>query len=162
MLPAYNIFHAACHGIPDPFDPAQSHLRLFRQTTDPADDVRNIDKLTVSTISRITTSNSVLAFLSACSSAEVLVPMLLDEGLQIANAFQLAGFPHVIGTLWPAYDVVCPKVAEVFYGFLAKYTTNEPLTSGLIAIALQQALMSIRKDSASLPLKWAMFIHQGP
>jgi len=43
----------------------------------------------------------VLAYLSACSTA-VTGPELADESVHIVSAFQLAGYQHVIGTLWPA------------------------------------------------------------
>lgn len=44
--------------------------------------------------------NAQLAYLSACSTAEDKVMKFTVENIHIAAAFQLPGFPHVIGTLW--------------------------------------------------------------
>jgi CHAT domain-containing protein len=41
-----------------------------------------------------------LAFLSACQTARNPARDLLDEAIHLASAFQLAGYPHVVGTLW--------------------------------------------------------------
>ncbi|MGC4746611.1 CHAT domain-containing protein [Micromonospora sp. DT201] len=35
-----------------------------------------------------------------------------DEAIHIASALQTAGFPHVIGTLWPIPDHVAPQFAH--------------------------------------------------
>jgi CHAT domain-containing protein len=40
---------------------------------------------------------------------------LLDESIHLASAFQLAGFPHVIATLWQTGDSAAVQVAEDFY-----------------------------------------------
>ncbi|KAF5668796.1 hypothetical protein FDENT_11727 [Fusarium denticulatum] len=40
---------------------------------------------------------------------------LLDESPDLTSAFQLAGFRHVVGTLWAVSDQPCIDVAKEFY-----------------------------------------------
>ena len=40
---------------------------------------------------------------------------LLDETIHLTAAFQLAGYPHVIGTLWTIYDSIAVDVARAFH-----------------------------------------------
>ena len=42
--------------------------------------------------------------LSACTTAMARAGMLREEVIHLATAFQLAEFPHVIGTLWNIND----------------------------------------------------------
>jgi tetratricopeptide (TPR) repeat protein len=160
-LPKYNLVHVCSHGISDPIDPGKSHLVLWKHVTTPDSDIRNMDRLTVSAISRAQTKKAVLVYLSACSTADVRAPALLDEGLHIGNAFQLAGFPHVIATLWPASDLTCPLVARWFYHFLSSWSEEEPLNSFRIALALQLAMCKAMAKYKHQPILWAPFIHQG-
>ena len=44
--------------------------------------------------------------------------MLADEAIHIASAFQLAGFSHVLATLWESDDRLCQRVATEFYSRL--------------------------------------------
>jgi CHAT domain-containing protein len=58
------------------------------------------DPLSVGDISQLRVDNARIAFLSACSTAKnnAQAP-LADEVIHLASAFQVAGFPHVIGSL---------------------------------------------------------------
>ena len=113
----FNIVHFACHGCADPDDPSNSYLLL--QKSGPSGPV--IDKLTVSDISdRNTLGRTWIAYLSACSTAGVEATDLADECLHIASAFQVAGFAHVIGSVRPADDDICVRLAELFYRSLTK------------------------------------------
>jgi len=66
----------------------------------------------VSQISQARSKGAILAYLAACSTADIRSHHFLDEGIQIGNTFQLAGFPHVIATMWPAADQICPAIAH--------------------------------------------------
>lgn len=61
-----------------------------------------------------------LAYLSACSTSESLAEDLANETLNIANAFQLLGFPHIIGTLWEAEVESAYRLADFFDAHLVK------------------------------------------
>lgn len=37
-----------------------------------------------------------------------------DEVIHVVSGFLAAGFPHVVGCLWPSNDRVCVEVARVF------------------------------------------------
>lgn len=52
-----------------------------------------------------------LAFLSACTTA-VGSAGLPDEAIHLTSAFQLAGYAHVIGTLWPAADAASADLPQ--------------------------------------------------
>jgi hypothetical protein len=57
------------------------------------------------------------AFLSGCETSRG-GDVLTDEAVSIAASVQLAGFPHVIGSLWPISDLHAPAVAEEVYTVL--------------------------------------------
>ncbi|KAI9897347.1 hypothetical protein N3K66_007203 [Trichothecium roseum] len=107
------IFHFAGHGELDPADASRSKLLL--------DDWER-DALTVGDLrdSRLQEHPPFLAYLSACSTGANKATNLLDECIHLANAFQLAGFRHVIGTLWKVSDRHCVNVARTVYQTLAE------------------------------------------
>ena len=151
----YDIVHFACHGSADPKDPSNSHLLL--QTSGPSGPV--VDELTVSDISKKNTlGRTLIAYLSACSTAGVEASKHADECLHIASAFQVAGFAHVIGSLWPADDDVCVRLAESFYRSLAKTATKH--SNRDVAEAYRNAILEIRSKFAS-PSLWGSFTHWG-
>jgi CHAT domain-containing protein len=61
-----------------------------------------------------------VAYLSACSMAEVRVGSLSDENIHLAGVFQLTGFPNVIGSLWPVDDRAAAQLAGAFYRILPR------------------------------------------
>jgi tetratricopeptide (TPR) repeat protein len=155
-IPVSDILHCACHGSCDPHKPLESHL-LF-QKTGPSGPV--LDRLTVSSILNMTTlGRAWIAYISACSAAEVKAQELADEGLHIVSAFQVAGFAHVIGSLWSVDDDVCVDLAEVFYERLISSDDQRSISS--VAAAFHAAVLHIRSKYAYDPLKWAAYIHSG-
>ncbi|OJJ96663.1 hypothetical protein ASPACDRAFT_46834 [Aspergillus aculeatus ATCC 16872] len=105
------LVHFACHGHSDPEDPADSHMLLKKRSSSGF----VVDKLTVSQLLDQATSCAWIAYLSACSTAENRAEKLRDEGIHLTTGFLIAGFPHVIGSLWPASDQVCVYMAAFFY-----------------------------------------------
>ena len=152
-----NIAHFACHGRTNHLNPLSSGLILQRK-----DDNGNAvqDLLTVYGLSEINLQNARLAYLSACSTAENKAARLADEAIHVVSGFQVAGFPHVIGCLWPSVDQVCTEVARSFYaslvaqGFLC-------LESKAIAVALHKSILEARAKDWKRPLNWAQFVHYG-
>ncbi|KAK3317363.1 CHAT domain-containing protein [Cercophora scortea] len=186
-LHASNILHFAGHGLCDALDPSQSCLLLQKpgsvrkreekecsekENTRGADEggqeLPVVDRLTVARISAEAErgkNRAWLAFLSACSTAEVAVPALASEGIHLASAFQLAGFPHVVGSLWPVDDDVCVDVAGRFYrGLLASEGANagrNDEVDGRVARALREAVVGVQKEHPDNPELWAPFVHFG-
>ena len=65
-------------------------------------------------VARLRLDDAELAFLSACSTARPGC-RLTDEAIHLASAFQLAGYRHVIGTLWPIGDQHAVDIADDIY-----------------------------------------------
>lgn len=67
----------------------------------------------------------------------------------------MAGFAHVIGSMWSTKDNVSIDVAKGFYEQLA-LEGNEGVTK-----ALQVSLEKVRKRWPKQPLCWAQYVHYG-
>ena len=157
---SYDILHCICHGISDRHSPSNSHLILQRDESDR--NTRETENLTVLEISKKIGSQSQIAFLSACSTAENALTKMLDESIHIASGFQLAGFSHVIGTMWKAEDSACVAVAGDFYGSLFKEYERNVTGHRVVALALHKAVAKLRDKDPEDFLAWAPFIHLGP
>jgi len=73
-----------------------------------------------------------LAYLSACSTGDNKEVELLDEGIYLMRACQLAGFWHVIGSLWEVSDKNCVDAAKDFYDTMIKAKmSDESISQGL-------------------------------
>ncbi|KAH7188043.1 CHAT domain-containing protein [Fusarium flagelliforme] len=107
-LPQCKIFHFAGHGSTNGPDPSQSTLLLEDWQKDP---------LTVSTLLDINIQqySPFLAYLSACGTGQIAHEKFLDESIHLISAFQVAGFRHVIGTLWEVGDDISVDVARITY-----------------------------------------------
>jgi tetratricopeptide (TPR) repeat protein len=153
-----NVIHFACHGTSDRRNPLQSHLLLHKIDRSGA----AVDKLTVSAILDAKKARTTwLAYLSACSTAEVKAKSLMDESIHLTSAFQMAGFAHVIGSLWGADDEVSAEIARLFYTNLRKYSLDTHAMDN-VARALQSAIQTISEEHRGRPGIWAPFIHLGP
>ncbi|MET9889760.1 CHAT domain-containing protein [Streptomyces sp. NPDC006465] len=140
--------HFACHGLSDCNDPSHSHLLLHDHQSNP---------LTVLDISRLRLPDSRLAYLSACDTARTVV----DEVDHITAAFQLAGYTHVIGALWPINDITSVEIAKTVYQKLSR-KSSEALAVEETAAALHSAIRSVRNRYPKAPSLWAAHIHAGP
>jgi hypothetical protein len=163
-----DILHLACHGQSNLTDPSQSHLVLAR--TDPdGRGVERPDKLFVTDIMRrssssartttTTTTATGIAFLRACYTADNPAVRLSDEVIHLASAFHIAGFSHVLATLWSTRNTSCGAVAERFYTHLLQ---GSPAPSHRdVAVAFHRAVNEWRENSGTNPLLWASFVHVG-
>nr|OQO32497.1 hypothetical protein B0A51_00906 [Rachicladosporium sp. CCFEE 5018] len=91
-----------------------------------------------------------LAYLSACSTAANSSYELPDEAIYLANAFQIAGFPHIIGTMWEAKDIGATALAGLFYKHFSlsvKDMSSYEDEHDVVAYALHDALQELCKDS---------------
>lgn len=162
------VIHFACHGKSDSTDPSNSRLYL-------ADDGNGVpQELTVRDLAATSIKATQLAYLSACSTAEISSEELLDEYIHLASGFLLVGFPHVIGTMWQAFDSAAKDVSQLFYKELVKLNKDRDGSADLneaFAYAFHEAVSCVREgriegkrrrhNAGDNVLAWAPFIHMG-
>nr|MDT0520536.1 CHAT domain-containing protein [Streptomyces sp. DSM 41633] len=147
LLPHYPVAHFACHGRNDPTDPFKSQLLLQGEP------------LTVSALAGVNLGQARLAYLSACRTAFTDTRPLIDEAIHLSSAFQLAGYPHVIGTLWEIDSAAAVTIARTFYTALC--AADGALATDRAVHALHQAVREIRDRYPRLPSLWAGYLHAG-
>ncbi|MGX6747264.1 CHAT domain-containing protein [Streptomyces xantholiticus] len=136
--------HFACHASADLTAPSRGGLLLYDDT------------LPISDISRLQLTHAELAYLSACSTAQSGLQHA-DESIHLASAFHLAGFRHVIASLWPLDDNLAATAAHRFYrGLPATPTADHAAT------VLHDITLALRADRPDRPDLWAPLIHSGP
>lgn len=87
--------------------------------------------------------------------------------LQVVSGFQVAGFRHVVGCLWPSddkVDKVCVEVAKSFhYSELGQGTDMKFSIEKAAALALHKAVVKVgeSKGYRKRPLLWAQYVHFG-
>lgn len=164
------ILHLSCHGLSDDTNPSQSRLFLPDWQT---------DALTVSDIAAQQLPNARLAYLSACHAAVGRAPELLDEGIHIAAAFQLAGFPQVVGMLWQVNDRRAMQVSgRMWRDTLGSGAARRKIRYQEVAGALNAAVRELRESTKRAdddgdddddmdiefedePFLWAPFVYMG-
>jgi CHAT domain-containing protein len=132
--------HLACHAVADADDPSASRLLVHDHRDHP---------LTIGDVSALALDRAELAYLSACATSQSTL-RLTDEAAHITSAFQLAGFRHVIGTLWETDDSASLQIARAFYAAAA----GPPH-------ALHQAVRAMRDRYPATPSLWAAHVHTG-
>jgi tetratricopeptide (TPR) repeat protein len=136
--------HFACHAVVDPASPAQGGLVLHDRT------------LHLSEVGGLRLDGAEVAYLSACSTANHSTRSA-DEVLHLASAFQLAGFRHVVASLWPLIDKVAVQAAQGFYSELSDGPTADDAADVLHKVTTQ-----LRAQYPDTPDWWAPLIHSGP
>lgn len=135
--------HFACHGVNNPNSPSNSHLLTHDHQRNP---------LTVRAVARLRLQQAEFAYLSACHTAASSAK-LADEAIHVASAFHLAGYRHVIGTLWAIEDQVAVDIAELFYNLVSGPEHT--------AVALHSSILRMREQHPKAPSLWASHIHLG-
>jgi len=146
QLPGYSWTHWACHGRQDMTEPDRAALHLHDGL------------LTVGQVAELPLASPTLAFLCAChtASADTRLP---DEGNHLVAACQVAGYRHVIGTLWEVNDEIADQVTHQVYDILL--AGQHPDASGA-ALALHRAQRALRHQYPDAPSIWAGYVHHGP
>ncbi|KAL2829420.1 CHAT domain-containing protein [Aspergillus cavernicola] len=113
ILKTCTVFHFAGHGKSHGSDPSHSCLLLDDWQTTPLSvaDLRD---------NWVEGHTAFLAYLSACSTGSNKDGSFADEAIHLVSGCQLAGFRHVVGTLWAVSDHHCVDVARTFYRTLQK------------------------------------------
>jgi CHAT domain-containing protein len=148
----YRVLHFATHAVADTENPELSGLWLSRVDADghPREgflglsDIYDLDL------------GAGLVVLSGCRTA--LGKEVRGEGLiGLTRAFQYAGAPRVVASLWPVDDRATAKLMTRFYQ--AMWRRRNPLAP---AAALREAQRSLRQDPRFRdPHSWAGFVFQG-
>lgn len=157
--------HFACHAVADTQDPSACRILTHDHASRP---------LTVTDIAGLRLDGAHLAYLSACATSATRQE-LVDEAVHITGAFQLAGFRHVVGTLWPVGDELAPETATAFYAALAAGAPADTAAAGAatpaevsprteddrVALALHATVAELHTRYAWFPSLWASHIHVG-
>jgi CHAT domain-containing protein len=141
------IAHFACHAASHPSDPSRSQILLHDRP------------LTVASLAPLRMPQAQLAYLSACETARNQISGLADEAIHLASAFQLAGYPHVIGTLWTIGDQIAARIADRFYTGLER--EPQRLNLSRAGEALHHVIREIRSHYPAAPSLWAAYTHTG-
>ncbi|CCT75570.1 uncharacterized protein FFUJ_11597 [Fusarium fujikuroi IMI 58289] len=130
------VFHFAGHGKTDG-NPSQSGLLL-------TDGI-----LTVSELMDINLRKHApfLAYLSACGTGQVGGDAFFDESIHLISACQLAGFRHVVGTLWEVSDKSCVEVSQTVYESIR----DEGFLDRSVCSGLHKAMRQLRDKWLSGP-----------
>lgn len=172
-LEGCTIFHFAGHGESHPSDPSKSSLLV----ADGPETRLTVGDMIATT--KLYENPPFLAYLSACSTGNNQVSKLLDEGIHLMGAFQLAGFQHVIGSLWEVSDAKSADVAKYVY----KCLLDANMSYDSVSHGLHMAIRTLRDSTNSTgrtrnarlidddeelpessitdPLLWAPYVHMG-
>ncbi|MGA4844329.1 CHAT domain-containing protein [Streptomyces sp. G45] len=142
--------HFACHALGDLERASGSRLVLHDHAERP---------LTVRELARLRLPSVQLAYLSSCDTL-LTSPELADEAVHIVSAFQMAGFPHVVGSLWHVDDTIGREVALAVYDVLDR--GDGTLDVARTAEALHTAVRTVRDAYPQTPSLWACQVHAGP
>ncbi|ONI81450.1 hypothetical protein ALI144C_19130 [Actinosynnema sp. ALI-1.44] len=138
--------HFACHGGQNLRQPSTGALYLRDHA------------LTVLDVAELDLTQAELAYLSACSTA-IGGTALPDEAIHLAAALQLAGYRHVVATLWTITDHTAVEVMTTMYtGLLGPAGMRLDRTARL----LHRATRALRDSFRRNPARWASYIHFGP
>jgi hypothetical protein len=144
-LKSHDRVHFACHAASDLNDPSTSFLELYGQ-----------EHLAVATVAALRLANAEFAFLAACSTYQGGTT-LADEAIHLGGAFHLAGYQHVVATLWPIKD--SPTAGEITRA--VHQGIAGPAGTAATAAFLHHATRLQRDRVPFAPSLWAPYVHSG-
>jgi tetratricopeptide (TPR) repeat protein len=145
LLGAHTCVHFACHG---DSGASTGEAALFL-----AD-----EPLTMTDVARLDLRDAHLAVLTACHTAMAGADRP-DEAGHLAAALQVAGYRHIVSTLWAIGDHTAADVADQLY----RHLTSRPgvLEPARAAAALHAVTLELRRENPYQPGRWAPFVHFG-
>jgi tetratricopeptide (TPR) repeat protein len=150
-MPRHRWAHFSCHGSQDLREPDRGALHL------------QDGPLTIPQIMRLQLPSPEFAYLSACDTSRggTGIP---DEAITLATALQIAGYQHVIATLWQISGLTATDVVQRLYEqIVTEHDGVIDMEIAGAAAALRAAVRAIRDESPELPATyWAAHIHTGP
>ena len=149
LLATSSMAHFACHGTADINDPSLSQLKLRDWKTAPLD---------VRALLRSSLKKLQFVYLSACETAAIKALELREESIHLSAAFQMAGVPYTVATLWNIEDNLSVEIANDFY--ISLIEGQEEIDFGRSAKALHSAVLKARERGVNV-LLWGAFIHAG-
>jgi CHAT domain-containing protein len=135
------IIHFATHAQVDDQDPAKSFIALFPDGKD--------FRLYTPELYNLSLKNTQLVVLSACETGKGKIRK--GEGIiSLARAFQFAGCPSVITTIWNAHDESMANLSQRFYYYLEQgFETDE---------AIRLSKIELIRTYSDHPFYWSNFI----
>jgi tetratricopeptide (TPR) repeat protein len=145
----------ACHGMVDSVNPSKSGILL-------RDDANGIpERLTFQDLTSISLKHVRLACLFACSTAESSNVLLRDEVLHVTLGFQIAGFPHVVGTLWPIDDYAANAALKKLFETYFRQRDGESVTAAFQAAVNEVRMKRNGRGIRTDVISWAPFVNFG-
>jgi CHAT domain-containing protein len=142
-LAAHRWVHFACHVTRSAVRADEIRLLLHDHLERP---------VTPGDIAALRIPGAELAYLSACDSARS-PDRLADEAVHVAGAFRMAGYRHVVATMWALGDRPAAQVAAAVYPALLRGAGPPE--------ALDAAVVALRERYPATPSRWAAHIHVG-
>jgi tetratricopeptide (TPR) repeat protein len=153
-LPGHAVAHFACHARADIASPSDSGLLVYDHQD---------RALTVAQLIALDLPGADLAFLSACETART-GPALSDESVHLGAAFQVAGYRHVVATLWSSYDNPAMPVVDGREASISRRVYQAVRNTGstdAVPAVLHDQTRRMRDEWPAKPSLWAVYAHFG-
>ena len=110
----------------------------------------------MATVAALRLADAEFAFLAACSTYQGGTT-LADEAIHLGGAFRLAGYRHVVATLWPIRD--SPTAGQITTA--VHQSIAGPAGPTATATSLHHATCLQRDRVPFAPSLWAPYVHSG-
>jgi CHAT domain-containing protein len=138
--PGADLLYFATHVVADELDPLSGGFLALSSLK------KVVGRWTAKEIQTTSLSNARLAVLSACQTG---LGKTHDAGIiGLARAFQIAGVPRVVMSLWSINDEATFEIMQLFTYHLQYHAPSE---------ALRRAMIQMR-EKRSHPSEWASFV----